>query len=110
MFACILLRSRGRVEGPAALRARGTLNAVSTHTILVVNPGSTTTKIAVFEDDVETAGNVFRHDATTLCSCNGLWDQFDIRWQLIEEWSNRHVRGGVDAVAATGGLFRPLRG
>jgi butyrate kinase len=92
------------------VRTRYAVRRVPTHNILVVNPGSTTTKIALFEDETEISGDVFRHDAATLRSCGGLWDQLPIRWQAIHEWSERHVRGGLDAVAAIGGLFRPLQG
>ena len=79
------------------------------HNIVVVNPGSTSTKLALFADDKAVAGDVIRHDAATLRACGKLWDQFELRWQAVQEWSSRHTRD-VAAVAAMGGLFRPLVG
>jgi butyrate kinase len=77
--------------------------------ILVVNPGSTTTKVALFEDETEAASEVFRHDAAALGCCATLWDQFELRWQAIDHWTSQNA-GEVSAVAAIGGLFRPLPG
>ena len=79
------------------------------HHILVVNPGSTTTKIALFADETQVSGEVFCHDAAALRSCSTLWDQLEPRWQAVHGWTSRHVRE-VSAVAATGGLFRPVEG
>lgn len=85
------------------------MRALYTHNILVVNPGSTTTKIALFEDETEVRGDVFRHDAAALRACASLWDQFELRWQAVHDWTSRNVRE-VTAVAAMGGLIRPLPG
>ncbi len=79
------------------------------HYILAVNLGSTTTKVALFEEEAEVSGDVFRHDAADLRSCRKLWDQLELRWQAIHGWTSRNVRE-LSAVVATGGLFRPLVG
>ena len=79
------------------------------HNILVVNPGSTTTKIALFADETPVSGDVFRHDAAALRPCAKLWDQLELRWQAVSGWTSLHVRE-VSAVAATGGLLRPVEG
>jgi butyrate kinase len=83
--------------------------ATSVHSILVVNPGSTTTKIALFADETQVSGEVFRHDAAALRSCGRLWDQLELRWQVVHGWTSLHTRE-LSAVAAMGGLFRPLEG
>lgn len=77
--------------------------------ILAVNPGSTTTKIALFEEEAEVSGDVFRHDAADLHSCGKLWDQLELRWQAVHGWTFRNARE-LSAVVATGGLFRPVAG
>ncbi len=82
---------------------------MATHTILAVNPGSTTTKVALFEDESQVAGEVFRHEASALRSFASLWDQFDFRWKAIREWSSRNVRG-LSAAVGMGGLLRSLPG
>ena len=79
------------------------------HHILAVNPGSTTTKVALFEEEAEVSGDVFRHDAADLRSCGKLWDQLELRWQAVHGWTSGNVRE-LSAVVATGGLFRPLVG
>ena len=79
------------------------------HKILAVNPGSTSTKIALFEDEAEISGDVFRHDAAVLRSCAGLWNQLELRWQPVHDWTSRNVRE-LSAVVAIGGMFRPLAG
>jgi len=75
----------------------------------VVNPGSTTTKVALFKEEIEVVSEVFRHDAAALGSCATLWGQFELRWQAIADWTSRNARE-VSAVAAIGGMFRPLAG
>jgi len=79
------------------------------HNILVVNPGSTSTKLSVFADGISTSSDVIRHDAATLRVCRTLWDQFDLRWQAVHAWAASNARQ-LDAIAAMGGLFRPLTG
>jgi len=79
------------------------------HKILVVNPGSTTTKIALFTDETQVSSDVFRHDAAALQSCGRLWNQLDLRWRVVHSWTSQHVQE-VSAVAAIGGLLRPLEG
>jgi len=79
------------------------------HNILVVNPGSTSTKLALFADEQQVAGEAIHHDAAGSGPHNTLWDQFDRRWQTIHEWAASHVPS-ASAVAAMGGLLRPVKG
>ena len=83
---------------------------IGPYNVLVVNPGSTTTKIALFENETAMCSEAFRHGAAELRACPALWDQFPLRWQAIEEWTSRNIRAAVSAVAAMGGMFRPLAG
>ena len=68
--------------------------------IFVINPGSTSTKLAYFEDEnklFET--NVF-HDAPFLASLGKVSNQFDYRLKLIKEFiaENGIDLTGVDAI------------
>ena len=74
-----------------------------------MNPGSTSTKLTLFADEQAVSGEVIRHDAATLLSCATLWDQFDLRWQAVASWAAGNA-SAVSAVAAMGGLLRPLKG
>jgi butyrate kinase len=78
--------------------------------ILTINPGSTSTKVVLFRDERQTSSAQFRHDLEELAACGpSIWDQFEFRSRVVREWAGAHVRH-LSAVAATGGLFRPLRG
>jgi butyrate kinase len=77
--------------------------------ILVVNPGSTSTKIALFEDRQEILASTIRHDPVHLQAYARIWDQEDFRLDAVREWAGSNARG-VAAVVAMGGLLRPVRG
>ena len=75
----------------------------------MVNPGSTTTKLALFVAEQPVASGVIPHDAATLRSSPELWDQFELRWEAVRTWASGNVRT-ASAVAAIGGLLRPVAG
>lgn len=83
--------------------------ALIRYTILAVNPGSTTTKLALFEDEAEISSEVLRHTSAEIDACGDLWGQFEFRWNALRRWICTHVRQ-LSAVAAVGGLFRPVPG
>jgi butyrate kinase len=53
--------------------------------ILVINPGSTTTKISVFEDETESFSRSINHSKLELEPYARVWDQYDFRKRLIKE-------------------------
>jgi butyrate kinase len=80
-----------------------------TKRILVINPGSTSTKVALFRDEeVEVEGllRVPPGDGTDL------WDEFPQRLEGIRRWLlDEGVEAGtVDGVVGRGGLLRSLEG
>lgn len=75
--------------------------------ILVVNPGSTSTKMAIFEDEEEVCCEVLHHDSSKLSEFKSIWDQFDYRLKTVTEWTLRFGRN-PHAVVGIGGLLRPL--
>lgn len=86
--------------------------------ILAVNPGSTSTKLALFHAARGTSANnaslvcgeTIRHDEAALAACGAaVWDQFEMRWQAVSAWAERNA-GQISAAAAVGGLLRPLAG
>jgi butyrate kinase len=77
--------------------------------ILAVNPGSTSTKMAVYRDEEPLSAQVIRHDTAALERFPGVWDQFDFRLDPIRAWA-REFAPSVSAVAGVGGLLRPLSG
>jgi len=79
------------------------------HRILVLNPGSTSTKIALFEDETPAQSHIILHDPHTLRAYRTIWDQFEFRLHGVREWTFAAAQE-VSAVVAIGGLFRPLTG
>ncbi len=78
-------------------------------TILVVNPGSTSTKMALYEEERQICSHVIRHDAQTLKRYKDIWSQFEFRVHQIREWTRASAQQ-LSAVVGIGGLFRPLHG
>lgn len=80
--------------------------------ILIINPGSTSTKIAIFENEACFLETTLRHSLEELSSYNTLYDQFPFRQNLIEKFlkSNDIKLSDLDAIVARGGLLKPLEG
>jgi butyrate kinase len=83
--------------------------AVNHERVLVLNPGSTSTKLAVFEGEGSVFEDVIRHSELDLGRFARIWDQYEYRKAVILEFL--HDRGislhSFAAVVGRGGLFRP---
>jgi butyrate kinase len=81
----------------------------SRHTILAINPGSTSTKISLFEDDKEVMKKTIDHNDQTIASFPRVWDQYEYRkteiLQFIQE--SGFQLNDIDCVVGRGGLFKP---
>jgi butyrate kinase len=78
--------------------------------ILSVNPGSTSTKFAVYEDEKLVCLHTIRHSADDLKSFKSLLEQHEFRKNLMVDYL---AKDGIDitelsAVVGRGGLVRPL--
>jgi butyrate kinase len=80
--------------------------------MLIINPGSTSTKIGLYRDDVPVKIETLRHSAAELAQFPRLIDQFPFRRDLILNWlANQGVEvTDLDAVVGRGGLLRPIPG
>jgi len=78
--------------------------------VLVINPGATSTKIAVFEDEVEVFRKSIEHEAADIASFERVADQEAWRMGLIREAlaSGGFKPESFDAVAGRGGLLRHI--
>jgi butyrate kinase len=76
--------------------------------LLVVNPGSTSTKAALYEDAAKVREEVLRYDPATLSQFRGVWDQFEFRLAPLRAWTRVNA-DALSAVVAMGGLLRPVR-
>lgn len=82
------------------------------HRVLVLNPGSTSTKTSVFEGDEERFTEELQHPAEELKAFEGqpITAQFAFRKKSVLGFLAAHglALGDLDAVAGRGGLLRPI--
>ncbi|MGA2082580.1 MAG: butyrate kinase [Holophaga sp.] len=80
--------------------------------ILALNPGATSTKLAVFDGDLDIFRTTVEHQGSSLDRFPRVVDQFKYRLDLI--LTALHDAGialdGLDAVVGRGGLLKPLEG
>ena len=78
--------------------------------IFVINPGSTSTKIALFEDREKIFETSVSHDASVLNSFASVNDQLEYRLGVINELieENKLDLGELDAIVGRGGGCRPV--
>lgn len=82
------------------------------HYILAINPGSTSTKIALYKDDEQIAVESLSHSSDEVKKYETIYDQKDMRTDVIMKWlSNQNVRKEeLAAIVGRGGLLRPMPG
>ncbi len=79
--------------------------------MLVINPGSTSTKIAVFENEKEIFLKVLRHSSEETARFESIGDQYEFRKKVIEETliNEGFKLKDFSAIVSRGGLLRPLK-
>lgn len=80
--------------------------------ILVINPGSTSTKIGVFDNEKTVFEKIVRHDSYEIQKFNNIIDQYEFRKKTILESldSEGMNLSKFSAVCGRGGLLRPIEG
>jgi butyrate kinase len=80
--------------------------------ILAINPGSTSTKVAVYINEKAAFVETLSHDAETLAGFSSLYDQYQLRKGAIEQLvaAAGYAFSDLDAVVGRGGILRPLVG
>ena len=79
--------------------------------ILVINPGSTSTKMAVYEDEKPILLRNITHTAEELAPFDAITEQQDFRRQLVlDELQRSDIPLQFDAVIGRGGLVKPIAG
>lgn len=80
--------------------------------ILAINPGSTSTKIAVYEDEKEIFEKTLRHSNEEIEKYETISDQMDFRREVIETAlveANIKLED-LSAIVGRGGLLKPMAG
>ena len=79
--------------------------------ILVINPGSTSTKIATFDDNTPTFSTNIHHSNSELAAFGDVHEQYDFRKELVlNELSAHIIPLNFDAVIGRGGIAKPVPG
>lgn len=81
--------------------------------ILAINPGSTSTKVAVYShEDIELYKEIIEHDADQLKDLVHIYDQLEVRREAIVDWlkSKGITKNDFMAVVGRGGLLQPIKG
>ncbi len=78
--------------------------------LLVINPGSTSTKVSVFENEKQILDATLRHTAEELAPYTTVFSQKEYRWNHIETKLNEeNIKiESFDAIVGRGGMVRPL--
>lgn len=78
--------------------------------ILVLNPGSTSTKVAVYENEKEIAGATLRYSSGELAAYDNVLAQKELRTRDVIGLLSKHniPLDSLNAVVGRGGLLRPI--
>ncbi len=85
---------------------------MTVYKVLTINPGSTSTKVALYENEELVFGKSYSHTAEELAPFKRLIDQYDFRRTIILDDLAKH---GIDtaslsAVVGRGGMLKPIPG
>lgn len=80
--------------------------------ILVINPGSTSTKIAIYNGQECVSVTSLSHSSEDVKKYEKIYDQKDMRTEVILEWLKEQglTPSDLKAVVGRGGLLRPMPG
>lgn len=80
--------------------------------ILAINLGSTSTKVAYYEDDVCKVKDNIEHPASEIKEFSSFWEQDEYRTNLIENFmkENGVNKNSLDVIVSRGGHTKPLEG
>lgn len=78
--------------------------------LLAINPGSTSTKLAVFHNDQAVVQQVIRHPKSEIDQFDSIADQKGLRMQIIERMleENGVDPSQLDAIVGRGGITEPI--
>lgn len=80
--------------------------------ILTINPGSTSTKVTLFEGESEFKSYKIDHEKKDMDIYETIFDQYGYRLELINNWlADENIsKEDIRAVVGRGGLLRPMPG
>lgn len=78
--------------------------------ILAINPGSTSTKVALFDGHAPIITQTIEHPGPGLAASDNVINQLSMRGRSVSAFLDENRVSKVDAVAGRGGLLKPLVG
>ncbi len=80
--------------------------------LLIINPGSTSTKIAIFDNEKPVLETTLRHSNEELAPYKSILEQFEFRKNVILDTLNQNGINitKLSAVVGRGGLLKPMEG
>jgi len=78
--------------------------------VIVINPGSTSTKVAIYSREKPVFESTVKHDASKLAKFDLVTEQLDLRWELISKCIMENLPGSIRVIGVVGrgGPLRPL--
>lgn len=78
--------------------------------LLIINPGSTSTKIGVFQDEKELFQETLRHSSDEIAKYETIFDQMDFRKDIIVNIlkEKNFDLNSLSAVVGRGGMLKPM--
>lgn len=85
---------------------------METFRVLAINPGSTSTKIAIYDNEKEVFEENLSHPTDEINKYDLIFDQYDFRKNVILDTLNEKGINltKLDAVVGRGGLLKPIKG
>ena len=80
--------------------------------LLIINPGSTSTKIGVYSDEKEVLVETLRHSSDEIAKYDNIFEQKSFRKEVIMNIlkKNNIDVSSLDAIVGRGGMLRPIPG
>ncbi|MDP4177261.1 MAG: butyrate kinase [Bacillota bacterium] len=80
--------------------------------LLIINPGSTSTKIGVYEDEKQILEETLRHSTEEIARYASIFEQFEFRKEVILSVlkAKNFDINTLDAVVGRGGMLKPIEG
>ena len=80
--------------------------------LLIINPGSTSTKIGVYSDEKEVLVETLRHSSDKIAKYDSIFEQKNFRKEVIMNIlkKNNIDVSSLDAIVGRGGMLRPIPG
>lgn len=85
---------------------------IKDYKLLIINPGSTSTKIAVYSNEKQIFEETLRHSSEELSNYSTVFEQYQFRKDIILSiLEERNIKvTSLDAVIGRGGLLKPISG